>query len=536
MSEETRDIGGLRVSGRLTPEYQEILSEEAMSFVAELVERFAPRLDELLADREAFQARMDAGDTPDFLDETLEIREGDWQILGIPEDLQDRRVEITGPVDRKMVINALNANVKVFMADFEDSLSPTWDNVIQGQINLRDANLGTISFTNPDGVKSYQLNDDPAVLIARVRGLHLTEKHIGWSGGARIPGCLLDFGLYFFHNHQSRAQNGSGTYYYVPKIESHHEAKWWDDVFAYAEDRVEVKRGTIKATFLLETLPAAFQMDEILYALKDHIVALNCGRWDYIFSYIKTLRMHSDRVLPDRQAVTMTNPFLSAYSRLLIKTCHKRGALAMGGMAAFIPSKDPAENEAVLAKVLADKTLEASNGHDGTWVAHPGLADIAMDVFDKHIPQGSPNQLDVSRADDAPITAADLLEVPDGERTEGGMRTNIRVSIQYIEAWISGNGCVPVYGLMEDAATVEISRSSIWQWIQNGKELSNGKKVTKELFRDMQDEELQVVRSEVGEERFDNGRYREAAEMMDQLTTDDELKAFLTLPAYETLS
>lgn len=535
MSAETRQIGGLKVKGRLTPAYEEILSADALGFVGELVERFAPRLGELLSVRQTFQARMDAGETPNFLDETRDIREGDWTILGIPNDLQDRRVEITGPVDRKMIINALNANVKVFMADFEDSLAPTWDNVVQGQINLRDANLGTISFTNPDGAKSYQLGDSPAVLIARVRGLHLSEKHIGWSGGERIPGCLLDFGLYFFHNHRIRAERGSGTYYYVPKIESHQEAKWWDDVFAYTEDRFGVDRGTIKATFLIETLPAVFQMDEILHALRDHVVALNCGRWDYIFSYIKTLRKHSDRVLPDRQAVTMDKPFLSAYSRLLIRTCHRRGALAMGGMAAFIPSKDPAENEAVLAKVRADKDLEANNGHDGTWVAHPGLADIAMEVFDQHIPQGAANQLDVTRDQDPPITAEDLLAVPDGDRTEAGMRTNIRVSIQYIEAWISGNGCVPVYGLMEDAATVEISRSSIWQWIQNGKTLSNGKKVTKELFRDMLDEELQVVRAEVGEDRFADGRYREAAEMMDRLTTDDELKAFLTLPAYETL-
>ncbi len=321
----------------------------------------------------------------------------------------------------------------------------------------------------------------------------------------------------------------------MPKIESHEEAKWWDDVFAFAEDKVGVSRGTIKATFLIETLPAVFQMHEILYALRDHAVALNCGRWDYIFSYIKTLRKHPDRVLPDRQVVGMTQPFLNAYSRLLIKTCHQRGALAMGGMAAFIPSKDPKENEAVLKKVHADKELEAKNGHDGTWIAHPGLADTALEVFNKYIPQGQPNQLDVLREQDPPITAADLLAVPEGERTEEGMRTNIRVSLHYLEAWISGNGCVPVYGLMEDAATVEISRASIWQWIQNGKSLSNGKKVTKELFREMLDEELQIVRGEVGEARFKDGQFRQAAELMDQMTTDDELKDFLTLPAYELL-
>ncbi len=373
------------------------------------------------------------------------------------------------------------------------------------------------------------------MLIARVRGLHLSEKHVGWCGGERIPGCLFDFGLYFFHNYQTRRASGSGVYYYVPKIQSHEEAAWWDEVFAYTEQRFEVPTGTIKATFLIETLPAAFQMDEILYALRDHAVALNCGRWDYIFSYIKTMRKHADRVLPDRQALTMDKPFLSAYSKLLIRTCHRRGALAMGGMAAFIPSKDAAQNEGVVAKVLADKTLEATNGHDGTWVAHPGLADLAMEVFDRHIPQGHANQLDVSRDRDPETTAADLLAVPAGERTEEGMRTNIRVSIQYIEAWISGTGCVPVYGLMEDAATVEISRASIWQWIQNGKQLSNGKTVTKACSGRCSNEELQVVRHEVGDARYQDGKFREAAEMMDQLTTGDELVDFLTLPAYEAL-
>jgi malate synthase len=534
MSTDTTQLGRLKVRGRLTPEYREILSDGATTFVADLVEKFAPRLDELLAARAAYQARMDAGELPDFLPETRNIRESDWKIRGIPQDLLDRRVEITGPVDRKMVINALNANVRVFMADFEDSLAPSWDNVMQGQINLRDANRRTIDFTSPDG-KQYRLKEKPAVLIARVRGLHLTEKHIGWSGGERIPGCLLDFGLYFFHNLEARRKQGSGVYYYVPKIQSHHEAKWWDDVFAYSEDRFKVERGTIKATFLIETLPAAFQMHEILHALKDHAVALNCGRWDYIFSYIKTLKKHPDRVLPDRQVVTMEKPFLSAYSRLLIRTCHQRGALAMGGMAAFIPSKDPDANAIALAKVRADKTLEASNGHDGTWVAHPGLADVAMEVFDRHIPQGRANQLDVLRANDPEITAEDLLAVPDGDRTEDGMRTNIRVSLQYLEAWISGNGCVPVYGLMEDAATAEISRASIWQWIQNGKTLTNGKKVTKAMFREMLNEEMQVVRSEVGEARFLDGRFRDAAELMDRLTTDDEMKDFLTLPAYEMI-
>ena len=534
MSADVHEVGGLHINGRLTAPQREIVSDESMRFVRELAERFAPRLTELLQAREAFQARMDSGELPDFLPETKSIRDGDWKIRGIPHDLLDRRVEITGPVDRKMIINALNANVRVFMADFEDALAPTWENVVQGQVNLRDANLGTIEFTNPDG-RQYKLNPKPAILIARVRGLHLTEKHVLWQDEQRIPGCLLDFGLYFFHNYKVRMQRGTGVYYYVPKLQSHQEAKWWDDVFTFTEDRFGVPRGTIKATFLIETLPAVFQMDEMLYAARDHVVALNCGRWDYIFSYIKTLRRHPDRVLPDRQVVTMDKPFLSAYSKLLIKTCHKRGALAMGGMAAFIPSKDPEQNRIVTEKVLADKTLEATNGHDGTWVAHPGLADLAMQVFDKHLRQGHPNQLDVSRASDPSTTAAMLLEVPSGERTEAGMRTNIRVSVQYLEAWISGTGCVPIYGLMEDAATAEISRTSIWQWIQTGQTLSNGKKVTRELFRAMLNEELQVVRSEVGEARFQDGRYREAAELMDRLTTAPELTEFLTLPAYEAL-
>lgn len=525
------------ITGSMTEAFEEILTKPAMQFLAQLTEKFQPELVELLAARKIFQARMDAGELPDFLEETQSIRESDWSILGIPDDLMDRRVEITGPVDRKMVINALNARVKVFMADFEDSLSPTWSNVVNGQINLRDANNENIEFTNDKG-KVYKLEENPALLIARVRGLHLPEKHLSMTiDGEKffVPGCLFDFAMYFFHNYKTRLANNSGVYYYVPKIESHHEAAWWSKVFSFAEDTFAVKRGTIKATFLLETLPAVFQMDEILHSAKDHIVGLNCGRWDYIFSYIKTLKNHPDRVLPDRQVIGMDTPFLSAYSKLLIRTCHKRGALAMGGMAAFIPSKDAEQNALVTEKVLSDKTLEASNGHDGTWVAHPGLADIAMDVFDKHIPQGMHNQMDVSREDDPEFSAADLLAVPEGERTEDGLRTNIRVSIQYIEGWISGVGCVPIYGLMEDAATAEISRASIWQWIHNKKTLSNGKLVTKELFRDVLQEELQIVRNEVGEERFKNGRYADAVKMMDEITTGTEMVDFLTLPAYEQL-
>lgn len=512
---------------------QQVLTAEAVEFLTELVTRFTPKRNKLLAARIQQQQDIDDGKLPGFISETASIREGSWTVRGIPADLQDRRVEITGPVERKMVINAMNANVKVFMADFEDSLAPDWNKVIEGQINLRDAVNGTISYTNDAG-KIYQLKPDPAVLVCRVRGLHLPEKHVTWRGEA-IPGSLFDFALYFFHNHKALLAKGSGPYFYLPKTQAWQEAAWWNDVFCYAEDRFDLPRGTIKATLLIETLPAVFQMDEILHALRDHIVGLNCGRWDYIFSYIKTLKNYPDRVLPDRQVVTMDKAFLSAYSRLLIKTCHKRGAFAMGGMAAFIPSKDAERNEQVLNKVKADKSLEANNGHDGTWVAHPGLADTAMAVFNEVL--GSrPNQLNVSRADDAPITPEQLLTPCDGERTEEGMRANIRVAVQYIEAWISGNGCVPIYGLMEDAATAEISRTSIWQWIHHQKTLSNGKPVTKPLFRQMLAEELLVIKNELGDTRFNGGRFDDAARLMEQITTSDELIDFLTLPGYRLLA
>ncbi|ERM62207.1 malate synthase [Vibrio mimicus CAIM 1883] len=525
--------GKLDVVGSLSPEHQAIFPVEAQTFLHQLCERFASRVDELLALREQKQALIDQGQLPGFLSETKDIREGSWKILGIPEDLQDRRVEITGPTDRKMVINALNANVKVFMADFEDSMSPAWDKVLDGQINLRDAVLGTISYTNPDNGKRYELNANPAVLICRVRGLHLKEKHVTYNGLA-IPGSLFDFALYFYNNHRALLKKGSGPYFYLPKLQAYQEAQWWSEVFHFTEDYFGLDTGTIKATVLIETLPAVFQMDEILFSLKEHIVGLNCGRWDYIFSYIKTLKKHPDRVLPDRQVVTMDKPFLNAYSRLLIYTCHKRGAFAMGGMAAFIPAKDPAVNEQVLQKIRGDKMLEATNGHDGTWVAHPGLADTAMAVFDEVLGERK-NQLNVSRMADAPISAADLLAPCDGPRTEQGMRHNIRVALQYIEAWISGNGCVPIYGLMEDAATAEISRASIWQWIQHGKTLDNGKVVTNDLFRDYLKQEIEVVKGEIGESRFAEGRFVEAADLMERLTTSQELTNFLTIPGYDYL-
>ncbi|HCE1741190.1 TPA: malate synthase A [Vibrio parahaemolyticus] len=525
--------GMLEVTGALAPEHQAIFPVEAQTFLSLLCEKFAGRVEELLEAREEKQALIDAGELPDFLPDTQDIREGSWKILGIPQDLQDRRVEITGPTDRKMVINALNANVKVFMADFEDSMSPAWDKVLDGQVNLRDAVNGNISYTNPSNGKHYQLVDDPAVLICRVRGLHLKEKHVTWHGQI-IPGALFDFALYFYNNHKALLQKGSGPYFYLPKLQSHHEAKWWSEVFHFTEEYFGLETGTINATVLIETLPAVFEMDEILFSLKEHIVGLNCGRWDYIFSYIKTLKKHPVRVLPDRQVVTMDKPFLNAYSRLLVRTCHKRGAFAMGGMAAFIPAKDPQENQKVLDKIHNDKSLEANNGHDGTWVAHPGLADTAMEVFSAALGERT-NQLDVSRSEDAPITAAELLEPCDGERTEEGMRHNIRVALQYIEAWISGNGCVPIYGLMEDAATAEISRASIWQWIQHGKSLDNGQQVTKALFETYLQEEVEVVKQEVGEERYQAGRFEEAAQLMAKLTTSDELTNFLTVPGYDYL-
>ncbi|MCU7998353.1 MULTISPECIES: malate synthase A [Shewanella] len=525
----------LNIVGRDIPGQEVIFTEGAVALLESLCREFADEVPALLAKRKDKQARIDKGSLPDFLPETRAIRDGAWQIRGIPDDLLDRRVEITGPVERKMVINALNANAKVFMADFEDSLAPSWEKVVEGQINLRDAVRGDIEYTAPDTGKHYKLGPNPAVLICRVRGLHLKEKHVQFNGKA-IPGSLFDFALYFYHNYRQLLAKGSGPYFYIPKLESHIEARWWAKVFAFVEERFCLQAGTIKCTCLIETLPAVFEMDEILYELRSNIVALNCGRWDYIFSYIKTLKRHSDRVLPDRQAVTMDTPFLSAYSRLLIKTCHKRGALAMGGMAAFIPAKDPAQNEAVLQRVRRDKELEARNGHDGTWVAHPGLADTAMGIFNEYIGQDHCNQLHITRDVDAPILASELLKTCDGERTEQGMRLNIRIALQYLEAWISGNGCVPIYGLMEDAATAEISRASIWQWIQHGKSLSNGKLVTKQLFKDMLVEELSNVKKEVGSDRFTHGKFTQAAVLLEDITTSDELVDFLTLPGYEMLT
>jgi malate synthase len=433
-----------------------------------------------------------------------------------------------------MIINALNAEVKVFMADFEDALSPTWRNVVEGQLNLRDAIRRQISFKDPASGKTYELGPNPAVLIARVRGLHLDEKHVR-RNGKPVPGALLDFGLYLFHNHKAFAEIGAGPYFYLPKLEHCEEARWWNDVFVDAQRSLGVPIGTIKATMLIETLPAVFEMDEILFELKDHAAALNCGRWDYIFSYIKTLKAHKDRLLPDRHAVTMDKPFLDAYSRLLIRTCHRRDALAMGGMSAFLPAKTPAQDAINKEKVRADKAREAANGHDGSWIAHPALAETVNGVYSAAFKPGKTNQLEVSRGNDGPIAAADLLKPPDGSFTEEGVRANIRVALQYIEAWLGGQGAVAIYGLMEDAATAEISRASIWQWIRHDVVLSNGRAMTAEFFKKALAEEEDVVRKELGEARWNSGRFREAAGLLEELCLQKEFAEFLTLGAYQRL-
>ena len=509
-----------------------ILSADALAFVEELVKRFSGRIEERLAARVERQARFDRGERPDFLAETAEVRAGDWKVSPLPPDLLDRRVEITGPVDRKMIINALNSGASVFMADFEDANSPTWQNVVEGQKNLFDAVRRTIAFTAPETGKKYALVDKPAVLFVRPRGLHLPERHVTLDGKP-IPGSLFDFGLFFFHNAREQRARGTGPYFYLPKLESHLEARIWNDVFLFAEAALDLPRGTIKATVLIETLPAAFEMDEILYELREHSAGLNCGRWDYIFSFIKKLRADEKALLPDRSQVTMDKGFLRAYSQLLIKTCHRRGVHAMGGMAAQIPIKgDDAANEAALAKVRADKEREASDGHDGTWVAHPALVSIAKAIFDEKMP--GKNQIDRLR-EDVNVTREDLLGVPEGTRTEEGLRHNVRVGIQYLEAWLRGMGCVPLYNLMEDAATAEISRAQVWQWIHHGASLEDGRTVDATLVRRITDEEMERVEQEIGAERFRSGRFPEARELFERLSTSETLEDFLTIPAYARL-
>ena len=517
------------------PADEGILTPDALSFLGELVDRFAPRVETLLSDRDARQARLDGGELPDFLPETRSVREGDWRVARIPADLLDRRVEITGPTDRKMIVNALNSGAKVFMADCEDSLSPSWDNVVRGQANLRDAVRRQIDFTSPEG-KAYRLGAHPAVLIVRPRGWHLEEKHLAaGTGVSRVPGALVDFGLYLFHNHAELAARGTGPYFYLPKLESHREARLWAEVFDFAERRLGIAHGTIKCTVLIETILAAFEMDEILWELRDHIVGLNCGRWDYIFSYIKKFAARPEFLLPDRHQVTMTTHFLRAYSQLCIRTCHRRGAFAMGGMAAQIPIKnDPVANDAALDKVRADKEREAGDGHDGTWVAHPALVPIALAVFDRLMP--TPNQMHRLR-EDVEVSAADLLRVPEGAITEAGLRNNISVALQYMAAWISGNGCVPINNLMEDAATAEISRAQVWQWIRHPRGvLDDGRKVTLELFRLTLAQEQGRLRAALGDVAYATGNFDGAADLLDRITADERFESFLTLSAYRALA
>jgi malate synthase len=524
---------GMEITGAIKPGYERILTPDALGLVAELVRAFEPRRRQLMEWREHRQADLDAGALPDFLPETLDVRDGDWVIRGIPQDLLDRRVEITGPTTRKMIVNALNSGASVFMADFEDALSPTWDNVVEGQVNLLDYWLGQIDFTDPESGKDYKIAGKPAVLIVRPRGWHLLEEHVRLDGSP-VAGALLDFGLYMFHNAKRTLDQGSGPYFYLPKLESRNEARLWNEVFEMAQRHLGLPIGTIKSTVLIETLPAAFEMHEILFELRDHIVGLNCGRWDYIFSYIKTLRAKPEYLLPDRTQVVMGKAFLKAYSELLIKTCHKRGAFAMGGMAAFIPNRRDLEaNEKALAAVREDKLREVSAGHDGTWVAHPDLVPVAKEVFDQNMPQ--PNQLDKLR-EDVQAGQAQLLEVHEGPRTEEGLRNNIRVGVQYIEAWLRGNGAVPLYNLMEDAATAEISRTQVWQWIKYGALLDDGAPVTLELFDELLHDEMEELRGALGAEAFEGGRFDEAIDLFRRLSTSDTLEPFLTVPAYKLIA
>ncbi|WP_273122660.1 malate synthase A [Bacillus weihaiensis] len=523
---------GCNIVGEMQEQFQQVLTPEALQFIEKLERNFGKRRLELLQKRRERQLEIDNGKLPNFLPETEHIRNSDWTVSQIPEDLQDRRVEITGPVDRKMVINALNSGAKVFMADFEDATSPSFENVMNGQLNLRDAVRRTISFENESG-KTYELKEELATLKVRPRGWHLEEKNIELDG-KRISASLVDFGLFFFHNAKELVKRGSGPYFYLPKMEGHLEARLWNDVFCFAQDELEVPRGTIKATVLIETILAAFEMDEILYELKEHSAGLNCGRWDYIFSYLKKLRNCESVILPDRAQVTMTVHFMRSYSLLAIQTCHKRNAHAMGGMAAQIPVKNnPEANDRAFEKVRADKEREATDGHDGTWVAHPALVKVAMDVFNKHMK--TPNQIHRKR-EDVKVTAHDLLEVPDGTITEEGVRTNIDVGIRYIASWLSGRGAAPIHNLMEDAATAEISRAQVWQWIRHPKGImEDGRKLTFELYEQLRDEEVQKLREALGDITFQKGNVVKAVEVFDKLVKQEEFEDFLTIPSYENL-
>jgi malate synthase len=516
-----------RVLAPLRPGYERVLTAEALLFLADLAREFGGRVDELLALRRVRQSRWDSGLRPGFRPETAELRQSAWTVAPIPPDLADRRVEITGPVDRKTVINALNSGAQVFMADFEDATTPTWRNLVEGQLNLMDAVRRTIRFVAGEGGRTYELRPDPAVLFVRPRGWHLWEKHLVVDGRA-ISGALFDFGLYFFHNALALLERGSGPYFYLPKLQSSLEARLWNDVFAFAQDSLGLSRGTIRATVLVETLPAAFEMDEILWELRYHSAGLNCGRWDYIFSAIKTRRADGAFVLPDRAQVTMTQPFLRAYSRLAVRTCHRRGIHCIGGMAAFVPVKADAERNArALGQVRADKAREVGDGHDGTWVAHPALVPVAREVFDAQMRE--PNQIH-RKIEDLRVTEEELLALPQGTITAAGLRNDLEVALCYLESWLRGVGCVAIHDLMEDAATAEIARTQVWQWIRRGAKLEDGTAVTAELVRSVLKEELAKARSEAAA-----GRWDEAAALLDSLCTDEHLHEFLTLPAYELL-
>jgi malate synthase len=524
---------GIEITGRITDEYAQILTTEALAFVARLQRAFGGRRAELLARRTERQRDWDSSKLPDFLPETRAIRDADWTCAPIPADIQDRRVEITGPVDRKMIINALNSGASVFMADFEDANTPKWDNNIQGHINLRDAIRRRIDYVSPEG-KSYKLGDKLATLFVRPRGWHLPEKHVRIDGVA-VSGGIFDFGLYVFHNAKELLSRGTGPYFYLPKLESHLEARLWNDVFVMAQAELGIPRGSIKATVLIETILAAFEMDEILYELREHSAGLNAGRWDYIFSCIKKFRSNRDFCLADRALVTMTTHFMKSYAELLIKTCHRRNIHAMGGMAAQIPIKnDEAANAEAFAKVKADKEREATYGHDGTWVAHPGLVGVAKEAFDRLMPMA--NQIASKKRAEVKVAAADLLKFePEKPITEKGLRLNINVAIQYVGAWLAGQGAVPIFNLMEDAATAEISRSQVWQWIRSPKGvLDDGRKVTREMVRAMVPDELGKIRGLLGP-AFAEGRYEEASRIVDELVQNDTFVEFLTLPAYERI-
>lgn len=497
-----------------------------------LGKRYTSKRNELLSERRQRQAQWNEGAVPGFEDASRAIREGDWRVASIPDELRDRRVEITGPVSRKMVINALNSDARVFMADFEDSSTPSWDNMLDGQVNMYDAVRRNIELTAPNG-KHYSLDSDPAILMVRPRGWHLDEKHVLVDGNP-IPGGIFDAAVFVFNNARNLIAQNSGPYLYLPKLEHWREAELWEAVLTDIEKALELEPGTIKVTVLIETLPAVFQMDEILHALRSRIVGLNCGRWDYIFSYIKCLQAHPDKVLPDRAQVTMTVPFLRAYSQLLIKTCHQRGAFAMGGMAAQIPIRDDeAANEEALSRVRADKEREAGDGHDGTWVAHPGLIDLAMDIFDQHI--DGRNQLKRLR-EDVEVSAAELVEPCQGTITEAGVRGNLEVSIRYMAAWLSGQGCVPIHHLMEDAATAEIARAQVWQWMRHpAGRLDDGRDIDAAMIADFHADALDAIAKDVGSEAFSQGAFKQAGQLLAEVTANDEFVEFLTLPGYEAI-